>query len=194
MQCRQQEALASQAKSQLRSGHKHGHKHKAAHQLHSKGHSKGHGPGESATGCPLIADCDQAPFASVQHGMQKGLPAGLFQPSAIQQWNSEAHCQMGCVSDQEADSQQDALSAAHSLPADAMLSWEHQPVRTATALNVRASCVGPDWHGAQTNPSQLHGSVDECPPSDPKELTWEGPMHAAPGNGQAASGSGVVCG
>jgi len=112
MQCRQQEALASQAKSQLRSGHKHGHKHKAAHQLHSKGHSKGHGPGESATGCPLIADCDQAPFASVQHGMQKGLPAGLFQPSATQQWNSEAHCQMGCVSDQEADSQQDAFLGA----------------------------------------------------------------------------------
>ncbi len=104
--------------------------------------------------------------------MQEGLPAGLPQPSAIQQWNSEAHCQMGCVSDQEADSQQDALSAAH----------------------VRASCVGPVWHGAQRDTSQLPGSVDECQLSDPKELTWEGPMHAAPGNGQAASGSGVVCG
>ena len=190
MQCRQQEALASQAKSQLRSGHMHGHKQGAAHQHHSKGH----GSGESATYCSLITDGDQALFASVQPGMQQGLPAGLPQFSATRQWNSEAHDQMGSVRNQEADSQQGVLSAAHSFPSDAMLSWEHQPTRAATALNVRASCVGPVWHGAQRDTSQLHCSVDESQLSDPKELTWEGPMHAAIGNVQAASGSGAVRG
>ncbi len=190
MQCRQQEALASQAKSQLRSGHKDGHKQGTAHQHRSKGH----GSGESAACCPLITDCDQAPFASVQPGMQQGLPAGLPQISATQQWNSEAHHQMGCVSDQQADSQQGALSAAHSLPSDPMLSWEHQPARAGTPLNVRASCVGPVRHGAQRDASQLHCSGDECQHSDPKELTWEGPLHAASGNVQAASGSGAVSG
>ncbi len=126
--------------------------------------------------------------------MQEGLSTGLPQLTATQQWNSEAHCQMGCVSDQQADSQQGALSAAHSLPSDAMLSWERQPARAATALNLRASCVGPVWHGAQRDTSQLHCSVDECQLSDPKELTWEGPLHAAIGNVQAASGSGAVGG
>ncbi len=126
--------------------------------------------------------------------MQQGLPAGLPQISATQQWNSEAHHQMGCVSDQQADSQQGALSAAHSLPSDPMLSWEHQPARAGTPLNVRASCVGPVRHGAQRDASQLHCSGDECQHSDPKELTWEGPLHAASGNVQAASGSGAVSG
>ncbi len=191
MQCRQQEALASQAKSQLRSGHKHGHKQGTAHQHFSKGQ----GSGESATGCALITDCDQPPFASVQPGMQEGLPAGLSQPNATQRWSSEARCQMSCVGDQQADSQQCASSTAHSLPPDAMLSRECQAIRAATASNARACCIdGPFWHGVQRDTSQLHCSVDECEPSDPKELTWEGPLHAASGNVQAASGSGAVSG
>ncbi len=188
MQCRQQEALASQAKSQLRSGHKHGHRQGTAHQHRNKGR----GSGESAACYPLINDCDHAPLASAQPSMQQGLPAGLPQPSAPQQWNTEAHCQMGCVSDQEADSQQGASSTAHSLPSDAMLSWECQPIRAATALNVRVSCVGSVHHEAQRETSQLRCSVDECQPSDQKELSWEGPLHAAIGNVQAASGSGAV--
>ncbi|KAL0039884.1 hypothetical protein WJX77_010830 [Trebouxia sp. C0004] len=49
--------------------------------------SNGHGSGESAACCPLINDCDQAPFASAQPCMQEGLPARLPQPSATQQWN-----------------------------------------------------------------------------------------------------------
>jgi len=101
---------------------------------------------------------------------------------------------MGCVSDQEADSQQGASSIAHGLPSDAMLSWECQPTKAATSLNVRASCIGPVWHEAQRDTSEQHCSVDECQPSDPKELTWEGPLHAAIGNVQAASGSGAVSG
>ena len=190
MQCRQQEVLASQAKSQLRSGDKHGHKQGAAHQHHSKGH----GSGESAACSSVITDCDQPPFASVQLGMQEGLPAGLSQPHATQQWNSEAHCQMGCVSDQEVDSQQGASATARSLPSDAMLSWEHQPIKAATALNVRGSCVGPSGHEAERHTSQQHCSVDECQLSDPMELTWEGPLHAAIGHVQAASGEGAVGG
>ena len=192
MQCRQQEALASQAKSQLcdLSRGKHGHKQGAAHQHRSKGH----GSGESAACCHLMTDCDQPPFASVQSGMQEGLPAGLSQPNATQQWNSEAHCHMGCLSDQEADSQQGASSIPHSLPSNAMLSWDRQPTRAVTALNVGASCDGPVWHGAQRETSQLHCSVDDCQLSDPKELTWEGPLRAAIGNVQAASGSGAVSG
>lgn len=188
MQCRQQEALASQAKSQLCSGHKHVHKQGAAHQHHRKGH----GSGESAACRPLVTDCDQLPFASVQPRMQEGLPAGLSEPNATQQWNNEAHCQMGFVSDQEADNQQGPSSPAHNLPSDAMLSWERHPIRAATALNVKASCAGPVWHGAQRNTSQLHCSGDDCQQSDPKELTWEGPLHVASGNVQVASGSGAV--
>ncbi|KAL0034025.1 hypothetical protein WJX79_004031 [Trebouxia sp. C0005] len=56
------------------------------------------------------------------------------------------------------------------------------------------SCVGPSGHEAERHTSQQHCSVDECQLSDPLELTWEGPLHAAIGHVQAASGEGAVGG
>ncbi|KAL0045383.1 hypothetical protein WJX82_005375 [Trebouxia sp. C0006] len=55
----------------------------------------------------------------------------------------------------------------------------HRRLSAATTITIR-----------QQEALASQANDDECQHSDPKELTWDGPLHAASGNVQAASGSG----
>lgn len=161
---RHQEALASQAQSQLCSNHRRG---------------------------------DARPCSS--NGCMFAESSACCPSSSSQCVSIQAQDQAGDLRAEQAGSEdaQVATSGAQRLQSAATMPWQPQTVRPATTAAVGVASAWAGWPEVQRAASQQPlecstGQVAEPPMCDPKELAWEGLLHAAMGNAQAPPGPGAA--
>ncbi len=185
MQCRHSRTAPSRAPSEVQSSHKHGHKCSGAQQRISRDAGNAY----IGAGYPMVRDQDCASDTQGQPNAQLGSLTMPTQPAVIPmqgQAGSEAHGHAASLRCRGANHQEASAteSAACSQQADVVPAW--QPPQ------ISGLSIADDTQRCSPQHQWQHSSVQAEEPQvcGPKELTWEGVLHAASGSGQASAGAG----